>query len=369
MILNSNAGVLFMSAKHYLVCGHTAKGYINLFSSNLEALNKLYILKGGPGTGMLNLMKKIASSLEELGHNVEYLHSPSDPEAFDGILFPGLGVGIVDGTPPHVIEPKAPGAIEEYINLGESWNTEKLSNHTAQILELKDSIQQCYDMAYAEFTNALKVHDEWEKIYIQNMDFAKADQLTAEVIPMLFKTTKLDKPSYIKHRFFGGSTPYGPMDHVENITQDIVDRFFIKGRPGSGKSTMLKKILGAAKAQGIDAEVYHCGFDPDSLDMLLFPELSLCIFDSTSPHEYYPSREGDTVIDMYSELITAGTDELYAEELADITTRYKSHTQEGTAYLAAARSYWKELEQLYDDATDFAVIDRICKELYQKIIK
>jgi hypothetical protein len=201
------------------------------------------------------------------------------------------------------------------------------------------------------------------------MNFAKADQLTSEVISTLFQTTQLDKPGCIKHRFFGGSTPYGPMDYVENITEDIATRYFIKGRPGSGKSTMLKKILGAAKSRGIDTEVYHCGFDPDSLDMLLFPELALCIFDSTSPHEYYPSREGDQVIDMYAELITAGTDELYEDELADIVARYKSYTKEGTAHLAAAQGYLKELEQLYDDATDFNVIDKIRNELYLKIMK
>ncbi len=358
-----------MNAKHYFACGHTAKGFINLFSSNLEPLNKLFILKGGPDTGKLPIMKKIGSALEELGQMVEYLHSPSDPDALDGILIPELGAGIVDGTAPHIIEPRAPGAIEEYINLGAGWNTEKLVNRTADILALRCRIQQSCEKAYAEFANGLKVHDEWEKVYIQNMDFTKADQLTVEVIQTLLGSVQQDKPACIRHRFFGGSTPRGAMDYVPNITEELATRYFIKGRPGSGKSTMLKKILDNARARGIDAEVYHCGFDPDSLDMLLFPELDLCIFDSTSPHEYYPSREGDKVIDMYAELIKEGTDELYEKELADIITRYKAFTKEGTAYLTTASLYQEELEQIYHDATDFYVIDRICNELYLKIIK
>ena len=32
-----------------------------------------------------------------------------------GIIIPALKIGLVDGTAPHVIEPKAPGAIEEYV--------------------------------------------------------------------------------------------------------------------------------------------------------------------------------------------------------------------------------------------------------------
>jgi hypothetical protein len=103
--------------------------------------------------------------------------------------------------------------------------------------------------------------------------------------------------------------------------------------------------------------------------MLLFPEISLCIFDSTSPHEYYPSREGDMVIDMYATLIAEGTDELYEKELADIVTRYKSHTTEGCFYLATAKDYMEKLEQLYQDATNFEVIDHKCNELYQIIMK
>ncbi|MDF2905044.1 MAG: hypothetical protein K0R34_365 [Herbinix sp.] len=358
-----------MSAKHYLVYGHTAKGYINLISSNLEPLKKVYILLGGPGTGNLNFMIRIATRLEELEQSVEYLHSPSDPESLDGVLFPGLGIGIVDGAAPHTIDVKAPGAIEEYINLEEAWDTAMLEVHTEHILKLKDSIQQSYENAYAAFARGLKVHDEWEKIYIQKMNFEKANELTAYLITTLLGDTKLDKSSCVKHRFFGGSTPFGPKDFVENITEDIATRYFIKGRPGSGKSTMLKKILEVAKKLGFDAEVYHCGFDPDSLDMLLFPEISLCIFDSTSPHEYYPSREDDMVIDMYAELITEGTDELFELELADIVARYKFNTKEGTAYLVAAKGYLEELEQLYQDVTDYGVIGRKCNELYQKIMK
>lgn len=358
-----------MSTKHFFACGNTAKGFRNLFSTNIQFLNKVFILKGGPGTGKSTIMKKIGKELESLEYDVEYVHCPSDPDSLDGVLVPKLGVGIVDGTSPHIIEPKAPGAIEEYVNLGIAWDTEKLGTYTKEILDIQNNIRQYYEKAYAEFAKALKIHDEWEKIYIENMYFSKANQLTEEVIDKLLETAHFPKESCIKHRFFGASTPYGPMDFVENITENVSNRYFIKGRPGSGKSTMLKKILKTAQCRGIDGEVYHCGFDPDSLDMLLFPELDLCIFDSTAPHEYFPSRDGDYVIDMYGQLINANTDEIYEKELADIITRYKCCTTEGTAHLAMAKSCHDKLEKIYIEATDFKVINKIYEELHQKIIK
>ncbi len=357
-----------MREKHYFVCGHTAKGYVDLFRSNLEPLKKIYILMGGSMTGKLNVMKRIASRLEEFTECVEYLHNPSNPEILNGVLFPGLGIGIVDGSSSQVLEVRAPGAIEEYVNLSESWDTAKLSCQREKILDLRSRIEQCYEKAYTSFANGLKVHDEWEKIYIENMNFEKADELTEYLISSLFHDEHFNKAALILHRFLGGSTPYGPMDFVDNITAEITTRYFIKGRPGSGKSTILKKLLQAAKERGIDSEVYHCGFDPDSLDMLLFPELSICIFDSTFPHEYYPSREGDMIIDTYTELINEGTDERHADLLADIVARYRVYTREGTAYLSEAKGYLEELEQLYQNATDFSMIDHKWNKLYLKIM-
>lgn len=48
-----------------------------------------------------------------------------------------------------------------------------------------------------------------------------------------------------------------------------------------------KKIAAAAESRGFDVEMYHCGFDPESIDMVLVRELKFCVFDSTNPHEYF----------------------------------------------------------------------------------
>lgn len=353
--------------KHYFACANTAKGFQNFFDSNLKNLDKIYILKGGPGTGKSSLMKKIGEAVTSHGTPVEYIHCSSDPESLDGIVIREISTAIVDGTSPHVIEPKAPGAIEEYINLGTSWDIAQLITHKKEILFLQSEISACYPKAYNCFSRALKLHDDWEKIYIDHMDFKKANLFTEDVVSKVLGKTYFNKKSCIMHRFFGGSTPQGPFDYVEPLTQNLQTRYFIKGRPGSGKSTMLKKILASAQTRGIDTEVYHCGFDPDSLDMLIFPELELCIFDSTAPHEYFPSKPTDYVLDMYTELITPHTDENFASELSDIAKRYKAINSEGISHLAYAKYLHDDLEKYYITATDFSIIDTITHTLLDKI--
>jgi nucleoside-triphosphatase THEP1/uncharacterized protein YrzB (UPF0473 family) len=358
-----------MSAKiiNYYAGGNTARGFYSLYENNLNDLDKLFILKGGPGSGKSTLMKKVGSSFYEKGYDVEYLHCSSDNDSVDGVKIPALKAGIVDGTAPHVIEPKAPGAVEEYINLGVAWDTTKLVDQKEKIIEITKRTSESFQKAYKLFAEALKVHDEWERIYIENMDFPKANELTQSLIEQFFQDKAGTERATVVHRFLGAATPKGAVDFVQNLTEDTPNRYFIKGRPGSGKSTLLKKLVSHAESKGFNVEVYHCGFDPNSLDMVIIRELGFAIFDSTAPHEYFPSRQGDKVIDMYEHLITPGTDEKFANEIAEISNRYKAKMAESISFLAKAKAYHDELEQVYIPATDFGKINRIAEEIIARL--
>ncbi|MBX9971626.1 PRK06851 family protein [Cytobacillus firmus] len=352
----------------YFAGGNTARGFHNLFESNLQGLDRLFILKGGPGTGKSSLMKAIGAELSEKGYDLEYIYCSSDSQSIDGVIIPSLKAGIVDGTAPHVIEPKAPGAVEEYINLGEAWDSRALAAKREEITLLSGQISNSYAAAYDTFAEALRIHDEWEKIYIENMNFQKADELTKKLISAFYGNTKLNKTPSVKHRYLGAATPIGAVDFVPNLTEDIQKRYFIKGRPGSGKSTMLKKLAAEAENRGFDIEIYHCGFDPHSLDMIIVRELGLAIFDSTAPHEYFPNRDGDEIVDMYEITINSGTDEIYAEQLKDISTRYKNKMTEAISYLARAKTQRDTLENIYVSAMDFTVVDRIKEKVRSELL-
>ena len=56
----------------YFAGGNTARGFYSLFDSNIADLDRIFILKGGPGTGKSSLMKKIGTLDSEKGYNIEY---------------------------------------------------------------------------------------------------------------------------------------------------------------------------------------------------------------------------------------------------------------------------------------------------------
>lgn len=354
---------------NYYAGGNTARGFYSLYESNLEGLSRLFILKGGPGTGKSSLMKKLGKEWNEKGYDIEYLHCSSDNDSIDGVIIRSLGIGIVDGTAPHVIEPKLPGAVEEYVNLGVAWDSAKLQAKKEQIEKISSEMSAAFTGAYTLFGEALRVHDEWEKIYIENMDFDKANAFTEELLGRLFEDKSLNKKADVRHRYLGAATPKGAVDFVPNLTSGLAVRYLIKGRPGSGKSTMLKKIAAEAERRGFDTEVYHCGFDPHSLDMIIVRELGFAIFDSTAPHEYFPERVNDRVIDMYGTIIAPGTDEKYEAEIKDVSKRYRDYMNHAIASLAQAKNLHDELEQIYIEAMDYQKIDEITSELNEEIKK
>jgi energy-coupling factor transporter ATP-binding protein EcfA2 len=149
------------------------------------------------------------------------------------------------------------------------------------------------------------------------------------------------------------------MDYIENLTSGISKRYLLKGRPGTGKSTLLRKLAAASAARGLNTEVYSCAFDSNSLDMIIWPELDKCLFDSTAPHLYEPSRPNDEVIDMYGQCVTPGTDEKYNSDLEDISARYKDAVQNGTAHLLEAKKQLDALMRIYTGAADQDEIQRV----------
>lgn len=347
---------------NYYAGGNTARGFYSLYEGNISGLDRIFILKGGPGTGKSSLMKAIGREWNGRGYDIEFLHCSSDNNSIDGVIIPKLKVGIVDGTAPHIIEPKLPGVVEEYVNLGVAWDSEKLWKRKDEITRCIGEVSNLFQSAYACFREALAVHDEWEKIYIRNIDFQKADTLTKQLIQKLFADQK-GKEAVVKHRFLGAATPRGAVDFIPNLTENVPKRYFIKGRPGSGKSTMLKKLVAAAEEKGFEVEVYHCGFDPKSLDMIIVRELGFAIFDSTAPHEYFPEREDDEIIDMYQLIITPGTDEKYAKEIEDVSIRYKAKMNEAMSFLARAKTIRDQLERIYIATMDFQRVDVYKQEI------
>jgi len=339
-----------------------------LLLSSLQEVERLYVLQGGAGLGKACDLGGMGDRLAEAGFDVWRIHCASDPEALDGLVVPALKLGIVDGTTPHAVAPDIPGATTYRVDLNEACDPDRLAERSGEIEGLGQEISLAYAQAYEGFAEALRIHDEWETVYIANMDFASADELTSDYIRVLFGDRRRDRTSRENHRFLGAATPQGAVDFVPGLT-DGLKRYFMKGRPGSGKSTMLKKLAAAATERGLDVEIYHCGFDPNSLDMVIVRELGFAVFDSTAPHEYFPDRPSDEIVDLYERCIVPGTDETYSDTISSVKERYSAKMKESIGWLATTRALQDRVELLYGQCVDSVKLANLAKAFEQEITR
>lgn len=134
--------------------------------------------------------------------------------------------------------------------------------------------------------------------------------------------------------------------------------YIIKGGPGGGKSRFMRRIGRSAEERGLDVEYILCSGDPDSLDGVYIPELSLGFADGTAPHVIEPRH---TAVDSsYVNLgcfCSCDMEPADAQSVLEHTAAYKANYKSAYAFLSAAKSvkYAGFPENLPADARENAI--------------
>ena len=325
---------------HYFLSTVGSRGYRSFEDECFGSLVKSKRLFGYPAALVQQVVDRIKREAAKREFSCQVIHNFLDGKA-EGIIIEETKAGIIN-TPLYFLK----------------------REHFAAVLEDEhiERTKKALDEAVSCFREAKKIHDKWEKIYVLNMDFGAADSLADEVCRKVINGKKGSGEGAIYDRFLGAATAEGPRDMIESITEKVGKRYFIKGRPGTGKSTFLRKIIRAAQENGFDVERYHCAFDPGSVDMAVIRGMGVCFFDSTAPHEHFPMRSGDEIIDIYDAAITPGTDEKYEKELLTISGAYKLKMLEAQKALFKARSAYEKTEAFYMAKTNHAELEMLTEE-------
>ncbi|GEM03982.1 hypothetical protein HMI01_09700 [Halolactibacillus miurensis] len=322
-----------MSSLIYFHAAETAKGRRDFLSSQLQGIDKIVEINEPTRYEASRMLDEILHAWEKESSIPDTIECLLDP------LNPRLKVAIINRT--------------------------KRCACVTPVRVINENIRASY---YQALQSGLVLHDDLEAIYQQATDFNLLNQFVttfiAEHIPPRTDLEKSGQPITF-HRFLGSTTAYGTIDFIPKLTENVSRRYFIKGRAGTGKSTALKKVAQAARSEGYQTEVYHCGFDPDSLDMVIIRELDLAIFDSTLPHEHFPTREGDELIDLYGTFIKNTIDDDYASEIAELNNKINEETKKAIKLLQQDEQQKKQQEDLPKNIV-IAFNDRL-KEYVKKL--
>ncbi|MFA6808983.1 MAG: ATPase, partial [Eubacteriales bacterium] len=329
--------------------GNTSRGFYSYYDYMLEkGTNRIFVIKGGPGVGKSTLMKKIGNKMVELGYNTEFHYCSSDNNSLDGIVISQLGIVMVDGTAPHIVDPKYPGGVDEIINMGEFWDTEKMEENKEKIIASTTEVGRLFAKAYRFFAAARLIAENITLVHIQireNYGVVNEKKLLEKNI---FSELGESKILGNKRHLFGSAyTPEGLVDLAESILGEIGKVYFVEGELGAGKSELLEKIAELAIEKGSDVEIYHTPLIPEKIETIIIEKIGVGITVSKKFEDICYQKIN---LNKYLNRSILAT---YNEELSIDKELMDSLIQKGIEFIKKAKLEHDVLENYYVPNMDF----------------
>ncbi len=342
------------TSRHYFAAMNTASGFCGKFREIFGSLEKLYIIKGGPGTGKSRLIRELGAEAERNGRDVEYFLCSSDPTSLDGVIFTARNskerIGIIDGTSPHSYEPRLPGATENIIDLGAFWNADALAGHKAELIRLNAAKAQVYASVYGYLS---AIH-ELDTVAERTSAAALMNEKLDSAVKRLLRTLPLGSGYCETVRIRSAISSIGTVK-LDTFSRLASHNYAVTDRAFTANAFMrrLKKELKLKEQRVI---VSYDPFFPDTPDAICIPTL-----DAT----FYVGCEGNAHEKLVNMTRFVSSDALSAHKTA-LRAIYRSRRE----LLALTYSEYSriaelhgELEAYYTGAMDFSRANALCDDL------
>ena len=172
-----------------------------------------------------------------------------------------------------------------------------------------------------------------------------------------------------RHYFPGNNTPLGFYSYYKHILgqREANKIICIKGGPGTGKSTFMKKFANSFSKKGEDIDYLHCSADENSIDGVVLKNKKVAIIDGTSPHIIDPITPGavDKIINL-GEYWNQNGIEANKEEIIDLNEETSKWYRIAYNYLNAAKSVYRSLEEIYNSAAEASEIYGLVADIIGK---
>lgn len=263
----------------------TPCGYKNSFDDlyRVEDGWRVYLLKGGPGTGKSTLIKRVLEDLTADGREAQVFCCSADPSSLDGVCFPEEKLCLLDATAPHVVEPHLWGACEQIVPL--SVCTDEQAMHTHRHLCLEEEkhhaavISRCRQLLVkaASFTN------EAFRLQRENLDEDSLLKYAAGVAAREFPEGHGEGQEH--RRYLSAVTSQGVLTFFETAQALCPRLYILSDDHGAASALLLSELRKRALSAGLTVISCHCPLFPESrLEHLLIPSLGLAFLTSNRVH-------------------------------------------------------------------------------------
>ncbi len=344
-----------MTVLEYFPGANTPKGFYSYYDYILKSreAKRIIVLKGGPGTGKSTFMKRIAKHLVSLGYETELLHCSSDPDSLDGVCAREIGFLILDGTAPHIVDPKCPGAVDEIINLGECWDSERIKENKTKIIETGERISSYFARAYQYLSAAKNIYTVYSFEH-----HANADAIIHELEKI--KNTLKEKDvgtGQERKAFLSAVTPLGRINYIDTFAQNANYIYKIKSKNKKNADMFMSGLSEMLKNCGYDIRTFFCPMSPDkSIEHIYANGMFF-----TVENEYHCIKNADAsyVIDFdkWNKCDKASAD----------LQQYNMLLKRSEEMIKEAKKLHDELERYYVPYMDFEKTENLCDNVIRTI--
>ena len=168
--------------------------------------------------------------------------------------------------------------------------------------------------------------------------------------------------------FLGANSANGFVSEFGSNCDTRFKTYIIKGGPGTGKSSFMKKIAKRAKENNEKVTVCPCSSDPDSLDAVILDDKKIMLLDGTAPHTVDPVYPA-----VCQEILNFGDfwdcEKLKnKDEVIKITDYNKTLHKTASSYIIAAGDLLFDSLKTAESCTDVKKVEHFSKKLCQRFI-
>lgn len=356
--------------RHLYPGGNTSQGFYSFYDYMVgPGVKRKMVLKGGPGVGKSTFMKRVGRSFEDLGKNVEYHWCSSDNDSLDGVVIGKQEICIVDGTAPHVVDPRFPGAVDEIINLGQYWNRSQIQENRTEVLTLTAQVSRCFERVYLRLREAAIAYAEWSSFLMEARDQVAINRNIMALAEDFVQGTSFS-PQASRHLFAAAITPEGVKTTIDSLVDDGFALFGVKGSPGSGVKDLFQHTRRMLDLRNAHAEFFHNPLHPEDIDLIILPAQKVVMLDLSTSIVDYAAKVHTSKFKRWLDFDQFASETVLLEQQPHIEScqeRLAHNIEKAVAYIQQAKEFHDQLETSYVPAMDFEGIDGLRVDLFDKL--
>ena len=342
--------------RNFFASANTYSGFKSYFREifNSRDYDKIFVLKGGPGTGKSTLLRKLSNIGRSMDLNVEQFVCSSDVNSLDGVIVEGKNkrVAILDGTAPHERDAVIPGAVDTLVNLGDAINTSAVFERKNEIMNLNDQKADMYKKAYDNLQKSSVFYSNIKAEITSLIDY----ETMIKGCEFVFEALKPSGKSQTGIRLLSSFSKCGRL-LLSETPDSFSRRFYVCGVYGS-ELLFLTQLSDFLSKKEIPFVKIISALDPTTVEGMYFTDDDVLIIRSEKDYDF------DT-----KSMLSLNEKSAFYDGIKALENGMNLYEKEARGALEEASKYHFELEKIYGSAMDFNITNAKCDLLLESVSK